>query len=499
MMARARQQLGYRVAFLGLWGLAAVAGCGGSPRRGELTGPDGGGSDGTGGAGGNPMAGMGGAGGAMTGDCSDLFAPTLQKFSIDISASDWSAIQAEFLSAGMLTLDTFVNYQPHYYPVVLHFGGDASNNAYMRLKGDSSWRDAVTYDGANGKMQFVVTFDQLDSTASFHGVGKIAFDMPRADFSFLHDRIGNTWMRSAGIAALCATSARLDVNGSYYGLYVVEEKMGHRIISEFFPGNGDGDLFKGGRLAETNQSNPDWDHLSTFWHATTPAALAAVVDLPTSFLTWAGEMLLNDGDGYWGGDHNFYLYDQGSKGYVFLPSDLDSILDFLPNFQGDPVWWWSARRGVQFIGPQYIIVMSDATMRSQYATAVATQLGHFDVAKIQSWIDQWSAQIRDSVGSDPHRPSSTTLAMFDAAVAAARAGVKTRADLATRWLACEQSGSGEDKDGDGYISCKDCDDGNASTHPGAAEICGNMIDDNCDGNYDEGCPGGPPPPNGGAH
>jgi hypothetical protein len=239
--------------------------------------------------------------------------------------------------------------------------------------------------------------------------------------------------------------------------------------------------------------------LSTFWHATTPAALAAVVDLPTSFLTWAGEMLLNDGDGYWGGDHNFYLYDQGSKGYVFLPSDLDSILDFLPNFQGDPVWWWSARRGVQFIGPQYIIVMSDATMRSQYATAVATQLGHFDVAKIQSWIDQWSAQIRDSVGSDPHRPSSTTLAMFDAAVAAARAGVKTRADLATRWLACEQSGSGEDKDGDGYISCKDCDDGNASTHPGAAEICGNMIDDNCDGNYDEGCPGGPPPPNGGAH
>src|SRR4249919_1925747 len=108
----ARQQLGYRIALLGLWGLAAVAGCGGSARMGELTGRDGGGSDGTGGA---PMAGMDGGGGAMTGDCSDLFAPTLQKYSIDISASDWTAIQAEFLSAGMLTLDTFVNYQPHYY------------------------------------------------------------------------------------------------------------------------------------------------------------------------------------------------------------------------------------------------------------------------------------------------------------------------------------------------------------------------------------------------
>jgi len=52
-----------------------------------------------------------------------------------------------------------------------------------------------------------------------------------------------------------------------------------------------------------------------------------------------------------------------------------------------------------------------------------------------------------------------------------------------------------DYDGDGWVSeaneCIsgiDCDDTNAETYPGAEEICGDSVDNNCDGQTDENCP-----------
>jgi V8-like Glu-specific endopeptidase len=49
----------------------------------------------------------------------------------------------------------------------------------------------------------------------------------------------------------------------------------------------------------------------------------------------------------------------------------------------------------------------------------------------------------------------------------------------------------QDADGDGYddAACggSDCDDGDYFVNPGVDEVCGDSIDNNCDGNIDEGC------------
>lgn len=49
----------------------------------------------------------------------------------------------------------------------------------------------------------------------------------------------------------------------------------------------------------------------------------------------------------------------------------------------------------------------------------------------------------------------------------------------------------DDADGDGFIATEECDDHAAAVHPGAVERCDNQVDDNCNGQADEGC--APPP------
>src|SRR5262245_44384401 len=74
-----------------------------------------------------------GSGGSSAATCPDVFAPTLQTFSIDIAAGDWAAIQDEFHTVGQLDGDTFVQHLPMLYPVTFHYGSETVTDAFIHL------------------------------------------------------------------------------------------------------------------------------------------------------------------------------------------------------------------------------------------------------------------------------------------------------------------------------------------------------------------------------
>jgi hypothetical protein len=466
--------------------LAVGIGCGG-----------GGVQSGTGGSGGGALPGTGGMGSARGGDvgsgglaCADLFndGPP-QTYSVEISDAEWQSMDAEFHNvAALMSGQDFTTY----HPIVLHYGSETVSDAAIKLHGQSSWLLTVMFD-ANPKMQFDISFNQYNTNGKFHGVSKIVFDMPREDLTFMHDRLAHHWMRQSGIFASCTSSARLDINGSYYGLYVLEDNVNAHTVQQFFPQNPSGDLWKGGEVAQTNQSNPSWDRLMAFKSAKDLSSIAAIVDIQSSLTAWGAEALLNDGDGYYGGFHNFYLYDQGQPGYVFLPQDTDSTFDWLVQFDlvgstDHPIYWWYKRaQPAPTPGDKWLPVLSDPTWRMRYADTIQTLLGQWDVAQIQGWIDTWWSQISALALSDPHLWTTTDVVAASPGIA--KQEVAARAAYLQTFVDCEHgvAGAATDADGDGYRWCDECDDGNPNVHPGAPEVCGNMLDDNCDGYVDENC------------
>ena len=414
--------------------------------------------------------------------CSDLFDPAqLRTYEVQMTEAELQKMNDEFLRP-VLNEDESGYLHP-YHPIVLKLGDETRTDAMIRLKGDSSWEETVRRD-RNPKAQFVIAFDKVNKGAPFHGLDKIEFDMPRTDPTFLRERVGNQVMRDLGLGGVCGASARINLNGKYYGLYVAQEDVGKRVLRRIYPEAPKGALWKSGYELESDATPAERTRQIAWEKATTIPAMRSIIDLEQAVYEWAAEIALNNADGYYGGDHNFYIYDHPGKGFQWLPTDLDSTFDYLPP-DIHPIYWWEDHDSEQTAGQHYRAVITDPVWRRKLVDAVGKVLGLWNAPRIQSLIDAWSTQVSTSVRDDPHR--SFTVTASANATAELRQAVQLRADYLRGWLQCERTNVGTDADRDGSPWCKDCNDRRALVRPGAREICRNDRDDNCNGLRDEGC------------
>ena len=407
--------------------------------------------------------------------CARIFSQELlPEYNVEISQDELTALIYEYEHRDEArAMD--INPKP-YHPISFQYDSQ-SFQAHIRLKGSFSWNPAET-----DKMQFVISFNEAGSGGRFYGQRKIELDAPYYDKTILHNRVALSYMRDQGLPAQCANNAKLSINGEYYGVYAQLERIDREFLERSFPEAPDGDLWKNGWDPKNNDVF-DSSRIDAFDEAISVPELELLCDLDQAITEWATEAMIPHGDGFWGLERNYYLYDHPTRGFVFIPFDLDASFEWVES-DADPIFWTGSWR----IGPpnQFLLSIADAARRAQFISEIDAAHAGYDVDLLAGRITNYSNQIRAAVESDPN--NSFTAEQWEDAIRAMRGYLAPRSIFVGRWLDCQDTGEGEDLDNDTYVFCNDCDDQTDTIHPGAEEVCGNDLDDDCDGRRDEGCP-----------
>lgn len=403
--------------------LLLPSGCGGGAGAGDEAGPSPGGAGaangGASGSGGGGEVGIGGSTPVtFPRPCSDLYDESLlPTFAVELAASDWAALGRD-CEAGV----------KQYHPVTFRYGAE-SVPAMIRLKGNWSWNC--------DKMQFVISFNETDADARFHGLRKLVLDAPWYDPTVLHERVAFEFMKAYGAPSSCVNNARLEINGEYYGLFANVERVDREYLERQFE-DPSGNLFgydaDEGLELKTNEDTGSTTTAEAFWAATSLTEVQSLVEVSQAIEIWAGLAMVPDPDSYWAGvEINFHLYEHPTRGLLFLPYDMDIAFaeDLWPELvSADPITYehpeWRRERA-------YELVLSDPHHCQAFVAALERARAAYDVAALESKIDQWSAQIAAAVTADPNR--QYTIADHEAALTAMRSFPRRRAEFVDAWLA----------------------------------------------------------------
>lgn len=359
--------------------------------------------------------------------CSDLYDPDrVPTFELEMSAVELAAMEQDCQQR-----------VKKYRRATFRYGNESAE-VMVRLKGNWSFRCE--------KKQFVISFNETNRDARFHGLRKLMLDAPWYDPSLLVERLSFSFMQRSGNFASCSNSARLMLNGQYYGAYTSSERLDKEYLQRHFADeDADGNLYEGGVELKTNESANDTRRRDALFAAKDAAAIAALADLDQAVKEWAALAMIPDPDSYWAGvEINHYLYDHPKRGFVWLPVDMDLAMrqgvmnaskssvqvGVQPEIvRADPFTYQNPSWGREAI---FRAVLSDETWCNRYLVALRAARDAYDVKAMSTALDRWAGQIAENVETDPHKPY--TMQTHLDGVATLKAFMPQRLAFVNTWL-----------------------------------------------------------------
>jgi len=348
------------------------------------------------------------------------------------------------------------------------YGALVYDRVGIRLKGHRAMQ------GFDGKPAFKINLAKYDKDQQLVGLKRLTLNNMVEDATMMREVLGYRLLREAGVPAPRAGYAAVYVNDEYYGLYANIESVDKQFLKHRFA-SSKGPMFEGEYGCDLYPDDVPGFELDSGkeedrgWLAAFADAPLASIDRKAVISYLAMSALLGDFDGY-RHSHNYRIYrDETSGQWSFIPWGLDRV--------------FKRRLSVYDSGGLVAkLCFADTECRADYAKRMHELADAFDSARLDLAMDQIAELIDQLLIYDPRKPDNLHKTRTDRA--AMRGFITERAAEVRREVSCIVDGKEVDLDGDGY-GCTDCNDGDAAIHPGAAELCGDKIDNDCSAIVDD--------------
>jgi hypothetical protein len=350
----------------------------------------------------------------------------------------------------------------------------------IRIKGQLG-----SFRTLDGKSAFRIDLNRYVAGQTLYGLEELTLNNMVQDPSMLHEFTAYSIFRNMGIAAPRVAWVQVTVNGLDYGLYLTVEGLNGDMLARWFTETthlyegaygqdffaGDIDTLEVDEGSETDRADVatlvglfETEGVEGFY-----AATETLVDWDQVVRMLAAEVWIGHWDGYGPTRNNYYFHFDGAGRLSLLPWGTDQTFS----------WYWPILDGQGLV---FQACLASEVCRAEYLSALRDVSALVETLDLRTVVEAQATFIRDAFIADSRREYD--LGAHDAVLAETLSFLENRGADIDVVVDC-LLGPNPDPDDDGALCAADCAPDDGAVYPGAFDVCGDGIDQDCNGYADD--------------